>query len=63
MAQPIFPLVNRLLGGKLPDLLREKREAGETHERIARWLHTEHDIDVTAETVRGWCNEHAKKAS
>lgn len=51
-----YPLVDRILDGKLEALLRDWREAGLSHERIVLKLHTEHDITVTAVMVRRWCN-------
>lgn len=55
MAQPIYPLVDRILDGCLERELTERRERGDSFATIARWLHSEHDIAVTAETVRSWC--------
>jgi len=50
-----LPLVDRILDGKLEQILREKRAAGESYETIGRWLATEHDITATKDTVRRWC--------
>lgn len=55
VAQPLYPLVDRLLDGRLVALLTEKRYAGQTYDDIARWLATDLDVKVTAETVRTWC--------
>lgn len=57
MAQPIYPLVDRILGGTLPDELATRRTNGDSYATIARWLHADHDIVVTAETVRSWCSQ------
>lgn len=53
--QPMLPLVDRLLDGKLEELLTEMRADEQSYDTIARRLHAEHDIDVTGETVRRWC--------
>lgn len=55
MATPIYPLVDRILDGKLADELAARRARGDSHATIARWLDADHDITVTAETVRKWC--------
>lgn len=43
------------MGGKLAERLAEQRRAGSSYADIARWLHKEHDVEVTAEGVRKWC--------
>lgn len=55
----IFDLVDRLMDGNLAaELLRMRaQEPPETYERIARWLSTEHDVQVTAEAVRQWVRD------
>ena len=55
MATPIYPLVDRILDGRLADELRARRSDGDSFQTIARWLEREHDISVTTETVRKWC--------
>lgn len=53
-SQPIKPLVDRILGGKLDQTLAAWRTEGLSYEAIARRLASEHDISVTAETIRAW---------
>lgn len=52
-----FPLVDRLVPGGLADFLQAARDVDDrqSHEDIAIALLTEHDIKVSAETVRRWC--------
>lgn len=51
-----FPLVDRLVPGGLAAFLAAARaEPKRSHEDIAFDLATEHDIKVSAETVRRWC--------
>lgn len=52
-----FPLVDRLVPGGLTDYLRAARTPADkrSHEDIAVELLTEHDIKVSTETVRRWC--------
>lgn len=57
MATPILPLVDRILGGRTSQILQRYRDEGLSNEAIARRLVLDHDIDVTAETVRKWCAE------
>lgn len=63
MSTPIYPLVDRLLDGKLADELAARRTSGDSYDTIARWLHSDHDITVTAETVRKWCLDTAEATS
>lgn len=66
-ATPLLPFVDRILDGKLTTILTAWKAEGLSNEAVARRLHAEHDIDVTAETVRKWCIElevpQAKAAS
>lgn len=55
MAQPILPLVDRILDGRTAELLRSWREEGLSFDAIARRLEARHAITVTGETVRTWC--------
>lgn len=57
MAKPLRPLIDRVLGGTLDAELRARRERGDTFDAIARWLLTEHDIDVTSEAIRQWVRD------
>lgn len=54
-----FDAWNAYLGGKLGALLLEKRGHGESFEQIARHLYREHEIDVSSDTVRRWCEKAA----
>jgi hypothetical protein len=49
-----FPLVDRILDGRLAEYIATARENGDSFERIARNLHADHGIDVTGETIRKW---------
>lgn len=67
MSTPIFPHIDRALGGRLVAILRRYRGDGLTYQQIALQLHIDHDVNVTAETVRKWCRENdlvvARKAT
>lgn len=54
MATPIRPLVDRILGGRLTDVLVDLRCEGLSYERIARHLGAVHGIEITGEQVRKW---------
>lgn len=58
MSTPIFPLVDRILGGNLAKELSERRERGDSLIAIVHWLRDEHGITVSVETVRKWVAEH-----
>ena len=50
-----YPLIDRLLDGRLEDALRERRTGGQSFADIARWLLTEHQLTLSTDTVRRWC--------
>jgi hypothetical protein len=47
-------MADRLLGGRLDEVLRTHREQGLGAEDIARRLYAEAGIEVSGETVRRW---------
>jgi len=47
-------LVDRIIPGGLAPYLATARDNGETYAQITFRLRTEHDIEVTQETVRRW---------
>lgn len=51
-----FPLHDRLLGGTLADKLRAWRADGDSLLTIRDRL-SAHDVNVSVETVRRWCDE------
>jgi hypothetical protein len=53
---PTQRLASLLLNRPLAEYITERREAGRSWRLIARDLHQETDgqVDVTAETLRGW---------
>jgi hypothetical protein len=50
-----YDWANERLDGGLPEFLAEQLAAGASHEDIAFALR-DHDITVSRETVRRWCN-------
>jgi intein-encoded DNA endonuclease-like protein len=57
-----FPLADRLVPGGLTAYLAAARDAGDSYETIAYRLRSEHDITVSAETARKWCNRSESEA-
>lgn len=49
-----YPLVDRILDGRLADLLTTWRAEGATFLDIAYRLRSEHDIKVSVATVQRW---------
>ncbi len=47
-------MANRLADGKLPELLAERRSAGQSWDDISRALYSEIGIEVSSETLRRW---------
>lgn len=54
---PIRPLVDRILEGRLAEVLADWRETGVSYAGIAARMYAEHGIEVGAETIRKWCDE------
>jgi intein-encoded DNA endonuclease-like protein len=50
----LYPLADRLLEGRLAELLTTARQAGESYETIARQLNADHGLDISGTTVRRW---------
>lgn len=51
-----FLMADRLTEGRLADILRETRAEGKSYEAIARLLHADHGVVVTAQTLTNWCD-------
>lgn len=62
MSTPLRPLVERILNGRLTDVLIERRAEELSYEQIARYLATVHQIEVSGEQVRKWCHESGVQA-
>lgn len=55
----IRPLVDKLLDGQLAALLEAWRTEGLSYNDMAYRLRSEHDINVSQETIRRWCDPDA----
>lgn len=53
----MFPLVDRLLDGSLADKLAAWRADGLSYFEISNRLRVEHDVQITPDTVRRWCQQ------
>lgn len=51
---PVHPLYDRLLDGRLDDLLEELSGQGLTPPQVRDRLRDEHRVDVSVATVRRW---------
>lgn len=56
MAQRIYPLIDRALGGTLEARLRQLRSEGTSYDEIAIELRGD-SVTVSGETIRKWCLE------
>lgn len=56
MGQPTTTqrLADAVLGGQLREFVLTRRAEGQSWRRVAICLLQEHDVDVSAETLRGW---------
>lgn len=63
MAADTYPLYDRLLDGKLGDVLLGWRDEGIKNPEIAYRLRSEHEIVVSTETVRRWLHKLEKEAA
>jgi hypothetical protein len=50
-------LVDRVLGGRLRDVLQRYRDDGLTLDEMAVRFKTDHDIKVSREALRRWCGD------
>lgn len=57
VATTLYRLVDTLLGGQLPDRLRQWRAAGVSYAAMARLLSSDLDLDISDETLRRWCQD------
>jgi hypothetical protein len=56
---PLFRLADKLLDGELHEFIADRRAAGVSWRLISRALYeaTEHQVDVTHETLRTWAEQ------
>lgn len=54
---------NRALGGNLAGELARLRDEGHNYEQIARWLLTEHGVNVSRNTVQNWHEQYLDDAA
>lgn len=57
--QPLYPLVDRVLEGRLAELLGQWKRANLSTFQIALKLRDDHDISVSPDTVSRWLKEYA----
>jgi hypothetical protein len=62
MKQSTYPLVDRLLDGKLADTLIRYRDDGLTFDQMVTSLKADHDLDVSRETFRRWLKKIDEEA-
>ena len=58
-----YDLVDRIVPDGLKVYLDQARRRGDSYATIARNLYVDHDIEVTAETVRAWCAKPEAEAT
>lgn len=56
-AQSLRPLADRALGGKLASTLQAWKDEEVSFAEMAFRLRTQHDLSVSAETVRVWATD------
>ena len=56
---PAFGEANLITGGRLADLIAERRAGGASFEVIARFLFAEYGIEVSSQTVGNWSRKGA----
>lgn len=52
-----LPLVDRILDGRLAELLTRWRGEGLSYEAISRRMAVEHDLEIGADTIRAWARQ------
>lgn len=56
---PQFRMADRLVDGRLAEIIAVGRESGQSFETIARNLYAEHGIEVTRQTLANWSQQTA----
>lgn len=57
-----FALYDRLLDGRLGEILKTYRAEGLSYFEITRRLSADHEIDITTETARRWLHSLSRAA-
>lgn len=52
-----FELADRLTGGKLAKILRDKRGNGASLSAVSRHLAREFDLAISNQTIANWCKD------
>lgn len=52
-----YRMADRLLDGKLAEVLAEGRSAGRSFEEISRRLFADHGIEAPSQTLRSWARQ------
>jgi IS30 family transposase len=51
---PAFRMADRMVGGRLLEIVREELAAGRSPEEISRTLYADHGVEVSGTTLRRW---------
>ncbi len=54
IASPVFRMADRMVDGRLGQIIVGYHNEGHSHEHISRLLWAEHGIDVSGQTLRRW---------
>ena len=54
IASPVFRMADRMVEGRLAQIIVDYHAEGHSHEHISRLLWAEHGIDVSGQTLRRW---------
>lgn len=54
IASPVFRMADRLVDGRLAEIIVGYHNEGHSHEHISRLLWAEHRVDVSGQTLRRW---------
>jgi len=56
------PLVDRILGGRLDEMLQQALDGVVSFHRLSIDLFTQHELEISPETLRRWAREMATAA-
>lgn len=54
---PRYRMADRMTGGRLAEILAERRARNQSLEQIVRELYAEHGIEVTRQTLASWVQQ------
>ena len=62
IASPVYRMADRMVDGRLAEIILAYHQDGHSAEHISRLLWSEHHVDVSGQTLRRWIPVILKEA-